>query len=114
MAGLATLTDPARVRALNDALRRSFIGGPVMLTAGVAALPDDTRTAVLAAVRVFEAFEAGNDPYTEHDFGAVEAGSVTAFWKIDCYDRSLTAASPDPASPTVTTRVLTIMLAEEY
>jgi hypothetical protein len=36
------------------------------------------------------------------------------FWKIDCYDRELHFGSPDPADPTVTTRVLTLMLASEY
>lgn len=114
MLTVATPTDPARVRALNDALRRSFTGGRVMLTAGVAALSEDTRTAILAAVQGFEAFDTDNDPHAEHDFGAVTVGGVRVFWKIDCYDRALTAASPDPADPAVTTRVLTIMLTEEY
>jgi hypothetical protein len=35
-------------------------------------------------------------------------------WKIEYYDRELKSGSPDPADESVTTRVLTVMLAEEY
>lgn len=114
MAGLATLTDPARVRALNDTFRRRSTGGRVVVSAGVVLLPGDTRTAVLTAVRAFDCSNVDDDPYGEHDFGTIVVGGVRVFWKIDCYDRALACASPDPADPGVTTRVLTIMLAEEY
>jgi hypothetical protein len=39
---------------------------------------------------------------------------VRHFWKIDSYDRNTEFGSPDPADPDVTTRVLTIMRADEY
>lgn len=103
-----------QMQSLNDALRRNFAGGRVVLTAGLAALPEAACAAILAAVRGFEAFDAANDPYGEHDFGAVEVAGRRAFWKIDTYDRDLTFASPDAADPAVTVRVLTVMLAEEY
>jgi hypothetical protein len=57
---------------------------------------------------------AHNDPYGEHDFGALTVEDRKIFFKIDYYDRALAGGSPDPADPRVTTRVLTIMLAEEY
>lgn len=103
-----------RIAALNDALRHTGRGGRVLITAGVAALPEAERTAILAAVRTFETFEADDDPYGEHDVGAVEVAGVRCFWKIDSYDRDGRHASPDPADPALTSRVLTIMLAEEY
>lgn len=100
--------------ALNDALRRSFTGGQVMLTAGVAELDPLDRLAVLDLVRRFDAFTSGCDPYGNHDFGAVEHDGVRYFFKIDAYDRNYAYASPDPADPAVTARVLTVMRADEY
>lgn len=106
--------DPTRIRELNDALRRSFTGGRVIMTARVGALPNPVRGAVIAAVRAFDDFSADNDPYGEHDFGALTVESERVLWKIDPYDRSLRLHSPDSANPAITVRVLTIMLAEEW
>jgi hypothetical protein len=88
-----------RIRVLNDTLRTKRIGGRIMLTSGVAALPDQARQQAVCAVRDFDAFTPNDDP---------------VLFKIDYYDRDLTYGSPDPADPQQTTRVLTIMLASEY
>ena len=112
-----TAEDPrssARIRDLNDAFRRTFVGGSVVITAGVEALPSNQRGTILAKVRALDAFTEDNDPHEEHDFGVVEHGGLRCFWKIDYYDREMEMLSPDPADPSVTTRVLTIMLADEY
>ncbi len=109
-----TVSTAERIRALNDAFRRTFVGGMVMITAGVEAMPVDQRRSLLQKVRAFDAFTEDNDPHGEHDFGAVDEGGVRCFWKIDYYDRATEMGSPDPADPAVTTRVLTIMRADEY
>jgi Protein of unknown function (DUF3768) len=103
-----------RVRVLNDNFRSTFIGGQVVMTAGVAALCLDVKAHVFIQVQTVTEFNADNDPYGEHDFGAFETGGEKFFWKIDYYDLDMTAGSEDPADPERTRRVLTIMLAEEY
>jgi len=84
----------------------------VIITEGVQAL--DNVDTVLRQVQLFDAFTPDNDPYGEHDFGAIRYQGQTIFWKIDYYDLDLQMHSPDPSDETVTARVLTIMLAEEY
>jgi hypothetical protein len=58
-------------------------------------------------------FSAANDPHGEHDLGAFDFDGTPVMFKIDYYDKDL-AFSPDPADPSVTVRVITIMLANEY
>ena len=104
----------ARIRALNDAFRRSGTGGRMLMTAGVAALSLGEQLAIVAAVMVFENFDADNDPYDEHDFGALRVGAHRVMFKVEYYDRSERVHSPDPSDAAVTSRIMTIMLAEEY
>lgn len=101
----------AEIAARNDALRRDRLGGHVMMTAAVAALPPDALAAAILALRRFDDFD---DPYAEHDFGAFEHAGERFFFKIDTYaDASLTFGAEDPLAPGVV-RVLTLMLASDY
>ena len=103
-----------RIRTLNDAFRRTFSGGTVLITCGVAELPDMVKAQALQLVASFEEFTEGNDPYGEHDFGSFELVNRTFFWKIDYYDERCECGSKDPSDPKRTTRVLTLMLSCEY
>lgn len=104
----------SRIRALNDSFRKSFIGGKVFITEGVRALGDEFESACVERVQKHRRFAEGNDPYSEHDFGAFKVNRRKCFWKIDYYDLRMKWGSEDPADPAQTTRVLTILLAEEY
>jgi hypothetical protein len=103
-----------RIKALNDTFRQTFIGGRVLVTPGVRELPLETNATLLDQVRAFDKFAQDNDPHHEHDFGSIEIGSDRFFWKIDYYDKACEFGSEDPADPAQTTRVLTIMRADEY
>ena len=104
----------AKIRELNDALRKTCVGGGVVCTPGIIALPEATRRKIMTAVRGFDAFTENNDPHGEHDFGSIEVDGETVFFKIDYFDRDVVMHSPDATDPSVTTRILTLMLAQEY
>ncbi len=116
-----SLVYTAKVRALNDQLR-GRVGMPVFgpsagrcfLTAGIAALSPEQQIIAMAKVRDFDEFTEDNDPYGEHDFGAFTLNGQKIFWKIDYYSKDMKSGSEDPADPDKTTRVLTILLAEEW
>jgi Protein of unknown function (DUF3768) len=103
-----------KIALLNDAFRRTFRGGKVMMTSGVDELPDCVKAEALVQVAKFSEFTAENDPHDEHDFGGFMLVGRKFFWKIDYYGKELQYGSEDPSDPERTMRVLTVMLAEEY
>ena len=104
----------ARIRALNDALRHDLPNAHALLTAGVAALGPEAVARIVKTIAVYDDFCHANDPYEEHDFGSFEAEGHVIFFKIDYFDKAGAFHSLDPADPSVTQRIITIMLAEEY
>ena len=119
----------AAIRRLNDLARTrpETVNATWVMTQGVAALlagDDDTPAVLLAAVvrtaqlrdalASFAEFPEGNDPYGEHDFGALELFGAKLFWKIDYYHPDHDSHALVPSNIDLCRRVLTIMLAEEY
>lgn len=119
------------IRRLNDAARtHPGVASLATVTMGFQSLPELDRLGALVAITRFDRFDGDNDPYGEHDFGAVyklasgrwtqdrpdqpDAIAETVFWKIDYYDPSLTYGSEAPWNPEQTKRVLTIMMGSEY
>jgi hypothetical protein len=102
--------DSNKVRALNDAFRLAL--GRIIATRSLAHHPNLGE--ILNLVRTYSDFTDDNDPHGEHDFGSLNFRGDEIFWKIDYYNKSMNAGSPDPADPALTSRVLTVMLASEY
>jgi hypothetical protein len=107
-------TKTEAIRALNDELRQNLSAGTALITAGVAALGAEAVARIVKTIAVYDDFCHANDPYEEHDFGSFQVDGHKLFFKIDYYDKSRSYHSPDPSDPSVTKRVITIMLAEEY
>jgi hypothetical protein len=104
-----------RVRELNDLFRTTGQGkGSLMLTSGIQAEGEDFLKAAVAAVQSFSDFGQDNDPWGEHDFGAINVSGHKVFFKFDYYDPTCSHGSENPGNENQTHRVLTIMLASEY
>jgi hypothetical protein len=86
----------------------------IVMTSGISAKGDAFVVQAMRSVAEFDAFDADCDPYGEHDFGALTIQGEKIFFKIDAYDLAMQTHSPDPADPSVTKRVLTVLLPSEY
>jgi uncharacterized protein DUF3768 len=107
-------TKTEKIAELNDLCRRNLAAARVVQTEGISFFAPWDQLAIQIKVATFDDFTDDNNPHGERDFGAFEYGGERIFWKIDYYDKTLTAGSEDPSDPAQTTRVLTIMLASEY
>ena len=102
------------IATLNDNFRKSFIGGQVLLTAGIAAMSSEDKANIVSMVQNFNDFTEDNDVYGERDFGSFDYKGEKILWKIDYYDLNHKYMSEDPSNPDITNRVLTIMTVYEY
>jgi len=102
------------IALLNDQARTTLTNCKLIITQGIDLLGAEAVDCILDLVKRFDDFSERNDPFGEHDFGAIVYEGNTVFWKFDYYDLDLMNHSPDPSDPHVTRRVLTIMLGEEY
>src|SRR3954467_1010200 len=101
----------ARIRELNDQLRCKAIGGRIVITRGIEALGSAGVARVLVAVAGFDEFSEDNDPWGEHDCAVLTVEGRRIVFKIDLYEDPEVKGADGKS---ITTRVLTIMLAEEY
>lgn len=108
-----------RISELNDAFRKGERPelGRIVITSGVRDLVSPYPVAIACVydkVKTFDAFTEDNNPHGERDFGSFEYAGRTLFWKIDYMDKKMEYGSEDPADETKTTRLLVVMLDEEY
>ena len=103
-----------QIARLNDTLRKTGTGGTVVVTSGVMNLTGFDAATLTEVLAKYEDFDSDGDPHGERDFGTLTMFGADLLWKIDYYDPSLEFGSDDPADPSVTKRVLTLMLAGEW
>ena len=116
-----TITATERIARLNDRCRQGLDANARILVTrnclarlsgegeGIAEIL--AQAELLAAVRRYS-FKPGDGP--ERDFGAFDLQGQRVLFKIDYYDMALEFGSDDPADASITRRVLTVMLAEDY
>lgn len=103
-----------QIRAINDRLRRSFQN--VTVTPGILDEGEAFFLQLVQKVVTYDRWEEGNDPYGEHDFGAVCIDGTKCYWKFSYFEKgsNFMAGAETPWDETTTDRVLTIMLAADY
>lgn len=103
-----------RIRQLNDQLRTLRGSGEIHIVGALAEMDEETQKKVLTAIMTFAGFNDGDDPYGEHDFGAVTVAGERFMFKIDYYAPDLESGSDDPADPAKTVRVMSVFHASDY
>jgi hypothetical protein len=116
----APITRAEQIAKLNDRARSGFDpSARIMFTRGCldAFCSGDTPSGLVAQAELIKTMRRHRfeeDTYGERDFGAFTFSGKKVFFKIDYYDLNLEYGSEDPADASITARVVTIMLAEEY
>lgn len=112
----------------NDAIRQALqpirfngqlLDAKVALSFELSQLDHEDLLPVLKALREFDAYESGNDPYGEHDFTVfshpVRGVEKRFMFKIEYFsDASMNFGSEDPVDPSKTFRLAMLSLVSEH
>ena len=115
-----SIPQAARIARLNDRVRHGLDrSARTVITHGVMAefCDEDVPSAIIAQAQIMREIrlhDFAEDAHGERDFGKITFRGRDIYFKIDYFDLSLEYGSEDPADASQTTRVLTIMLSEEY
>ena len=111
----------AKIRELNDALRTTrdpiawlMMNGSLVITRSLDNKGNDFIDHAVSVMRSFSDFNEDNDPWGEHDCALMEVDGETVIWKFDYYSPDMLVGSEAPWDASVTRRVLTLMLAQDY
>jgi|GEM_PF-1296400 len=106
---------PKVIQAGNDKLRRYHHGGNVVITPTVQHLEPAVQYKLFDTAATFDNFSEDNDPCSEHDCASFEEEEgETYMFKVDYYNKDMTAGSEDPADPRQTILVMTLLHQFEY
>ena len=103
-----------QIRALKDDLRQHLIGGGAVITPGIAPLAEKPSTGLSKQSLGMMASVTATTRTENMTLGHSKPKGKRSFSRCDYYDKALAAHSPDPANSSVSERVITIMLAQEY
>ncbi len=115
-----TISRAEQIARLNDRVRRGLDrNARIMFTGGFSAkfFEGNIALAMMAQASTMKAIrkhEFTDDAHGERDFGEINYRGQRVWFKIDYYDTELEYGSEDPADASVTRRVMTIMLPEDY
>ena len=114
-----TTSRTERIARLNDRCRHGLDrSARIVVTSNCLArlAPEGGITEIIAQAELMRAIRQAtfDRDSPERDMGLVGVHDVKVLFKIDYYDANLEFGSEDPADAAQTTRVLTIMLPEDY
>lgn len=119
----ATLSKAEQIARLNDQLRISpasdlghwtFAGDLAHVIRDATPMDNTVRVLSILLALAEATFTEDNDPHGERDFGTFDLDGQRTMWKINYYNRDMSAGSEDPSDPAKTTRLLTIFYARDY
>jgi hypothetical protein len=77
-------------------------------------LPDMVRASELEKIATFNDFNQENGPQQERGYGSFRPLRPEFCFKIDYFYLELEMASPDPAEPAITKRIMAMGLAQDW